>query len=329
MTREPMRRREFITLLGGAAVAWPLAARAQQPAVPVIGFLNSQSFEQWSGRVAAVRRGLDEAGYVEGRNVAIQYRWAENRVELLPSLAVDLVGRQVQVIVASGGDDVAKAAIAATSSIPIVATFAEDPVDRGFVASLNRPGGNVTGVSLFTSTLVAKQFDLLHQAVPGSGAIAVVWNSGSKRLTETVEAAALALGEKLLILNVSNEREIDAAFAAIIRQSARALFVVPNPLFITERRQFVSLAAKHRLPAMYYTREFTEAGGLMSYANNREDDYRQLGVYVGRVLKGAKPADLPVTQPTKFELFINLKTMKALGLELPPKVLALANEVIE
>jgi putative tryptophan/tyrosine transport system substrate-binding protein len=326
-----MRRREFIALLGGAAAAWPLAARAQQPAMPVIGFLNGQSLEQWADQVAAVRKGLSETGYAEGRNLAIEFRFAENRPDRLPELAGDLVRRQVQVIVAGGGDVATRTAMAATSTIPIAASFGGDPIENGFVASLNRPGGNITGVSLFNVELVGKQFEVLRSALPGVmmvGVLANAKNPNTKRLLRAAEAAALKLGLNLHMLTAENDGEIESAFATG-SQSAGALVVVGDPFFTARRSRVVALAARHRIPTMYYQRGFPEVGGLMSYGSNRTEDYRQLGAYAGKILAGAKPADLPIMQPTKFELVINLNAAKVLGLEVPPTLLAIADEVIE
>jgi putative ABC transport system substrate-binding protein len=325
-----MRRRAFIAALGGAA-AWPLAARAQQAAMPVVGFLNGQSLKQWADQLAAVRKGLSETGYAEGRNLAIEFRFAENRPDRLPELAADLVRRQVQVIVASGGDVAARAATAASSTIPIAASFGGDPVETGFVASLNRPGGNITGVSLFNVELVGKQFEVLRSALPGVmmvGVLANAKNPNSKRMLRAAEAAAPKLGLSLRMLTAENDGEVASAFATG-SQSAGALLVIADPFFTAQRSQLVALAARHRIPTMYYQRGFPEVGGLMSYGSYRTEDYRQLGAYAGKILAGTKPADLPVMQPSKLELVINLKTAKALGLDVPAKLLALADEVIE
>jgi putative tryptophan/tyrosine transport system substrate-binding protein len=319
-----MKRRQLITLLGGAA-AWPLAARAQQPAVPVIGFLNGQSAEAWANLTDAFRKGLSESGYTEGRNLRIEFRFAQNRSDRLPGLAADLIKRPVQVIVASGGDVAARAAKAATSTIPIVATFGGDPVESGLVASLNRPGGNVTGVSLFNVELVGKQMEVLHRALPGVTRVAILLNDknpNSKRMLRAAETAAPALAVELLTLTAESDSEMDNAFGAVSQRAAGALIIVGDPLFNARRGQLVALAARHRIPTMYFGREFPEVGGLMSYASSRMEDYRQLGIYAAKILNGTKPADLPVMQPSKLELVINLKTAKALGLDLPDRSLA-------
>jgi putative tryptophan/tyrosine transport system substrate-binding protein len=325
-------RREFITLLGGAA-AWPLAARAQQRALPVIGFLNSQSPDGLADRLRGFCQGLKEAGYVEGESVSIEYRWAQNELDRLPGLATDLVRRQVAVIVAGGGSSPAVAAKAATAMIPIVFAAPEDPVRLGLVASLGRPGGNATGVNFFVGELVAKQFGLLRELLPSAIRIAVLINpANAARASATVaevEAAAPALGLQIQIFNASTIREIYAAFAAIVRERPDGLFVGPDPYFVVRRVQLANLAARHGLPALYFARDLAEAGGLMSYGTDISDAYRQVGIYTGRILKGAKPADLSVVQSTKFELVINSGTAMMLGLEVPPTLLARADEVIE
>jgi putative ABC transport system substrate-binding protein len=326
-----VKRREFITLVGGAA-AWPLAAGAQQPAMPVVGSLHTASPEKYEPQLRAFQLGLKEASYVEGRNVAIEYRWGEGQVERLPALAADLVKRQVAVIAAMGGDTTALAAKAATASIPIIFENGSDPIKSGLVTSLNRPGGNVTGVSLFAGTLDAKRLELIHELVPQVAAIAVLSNplvaEAEARLTDLKEAAR-TLGLRLVYLRVRSEHEFDTVFATIADEKAGALFVEGSPFFVSRADHLVALATRHALPAIYAWREFVSAGGLMSYGTNLLNAYRQTGLYTGRILKGEKPADLPVMQPTKFELVINLKTAKALGLAIPDKLLALADEVIE
>ena len=330
-----MKRREFITLLGGAgasAAALPLPARAQQSAMPVIGFLSSVASGPSAHMVAALNQGLGEAGFVEGRNIAIEYRWAEGQYDRLPALAAELVRRKVSVIVAAGGDRPTLAAKSATSTIPIVFTGSDFPVKIGLVASLNRPGGNVTGMSLFTSELELKKFALLRGLAPNIPLIAVMVNPNNPSAETDIkdlQKAADAVAQKILILKAGSEQEVDAAFDLIIRQHGNALLVAHDPFFNSRREQLIGLAARHRLAAMYEFREFVVAGGLMSYGSRITDNYRGAGVYAGRILKGEKPASLPVQQPTKLELVINLKTARTLGLSIPDKMLALADEVIE
>jgi putative ABC transport system substrate-binding protein len=326
-----MRRREFITLLGGAA-AWPLAARAQQPAMPVIGFLNTTSPDVSTDLLRAFRQGLKDTGYLEGENVAIEYRWAEDQYDRLPELAADLVRRRVAVIAATGNMATALAAKARTTTIPIVFMNSGDPVQAGLVASLNRPGGNVTGVSNMAVELGAKQLGLLHELVPGDALIAVLVNPNSP-ITESFIAdlrlAASAIGRQIEILTATTNREIDAAFAGLTQKKIRALVVGLDTLFLSRRVQLITLTTRHAVPTMHPVREDVEADGLMSYGPSIIDAYRLVGVYTARVLKGEKPADLPVIQPTKFELVIKLKTAKALGITVPPTLLARADEVIE
>jgi putative ABC transport system substrate-binding protein len=328
-----MNRREFITLLGGAVAAWPLAARAQQPAMPVIGFLHFGSSEPYAHLTAAFRQGLNEAGYVEHRNVAIDYRWAETQQDRLPELAADLVRRRVAVIVATPAGAIS-AAKAATADIPIVFATGTDPVRAGFVASLNRPDGNATGVYTFITALAAKRLGLLRELVPTARRVAM-FASGTpgvgslEAAKEDARAAAAAMGLAIDIFEAKTNREIDAAFAAIAQNRADVLLVNPSPLYIGRRVQIVSLAMRDRLPAIYPLREFADVGGLMTYGTSQRDEYRKMGVYAGRILKGAKPADLPVEQSTKFEFIINLQTARALGLDVPPGLSARADEVIE
>jgi putative ABC transport system substrate-binding protein len=326
-----MIRREFITLLGGAAAAWPLAARAQQ-ALPVIGFLHIASSDGNPDRLRAFRQGLKEAGFEEGENVVIVYRWAENQVDRLPTLAADLVSRRVAVISATGLP-AAFAAKAATVTLPIVFVAPEDPVKLGLVASLAHPQGNLTGINFFASELAAKRLEFLLELLPGATRVAVLVEPGNSESTAStlrdVEAAARGTRLRIQAFNTSSSSDIDAAFAGFVRERPDALLVASSPFFTDRRIQLALLAAVHRLPAIYPWREFVEAGGLISYGANLRDTYRQLGVYAGRILKGAKPADLPVVQSTKFELVINHQTAKILNLTVPPTLLATADEVIE
>ena len=326
-----MGRREFVALLGGAA-AWPLTARAQQPAMRVIGLLGSTSFADRPYLLAAFRESLNALNFVEGKNVVFEYRWAEGQYGRLPALAAELVRRRVDVVVAPGPPACALAAKAATPSIPIVFMTGGDPIMLGLVASLNRPGGNLTGVSLFNVALVPKQLELVRELVPKAGLVAALVNPSNPN-TETeqreLEAAAGALGLEVDVLRASSERDFPAAFAMISQRRAGAVIVSYDAFFASMRDQLVRLAARYSLPAIYHWRDYTESGGLMSYGTNVEDAYRQTGIYVGKILQGAKAADLPVWQQTKFELVINLKTAKALGLDVPPTLLARADEVIE
>ena len=327
-----MRRREFITLLGGAAVAWPLSARAQQPAMPVIGFLNPTTPEALAEPMRGLRQGLKDAGYVEGENLTIEYRWADNQAERLPAMAAELVRRRVSLIVATGGGQAPLAAKAATTALPIVFNTADDPVNLGLVASLAQPGGNVTGVSILSTELTAKRLELLHALAPNAIRIAVFINPGepaSDVVLRELEAAGVAIGLQTRILRTSTGREIDAAFASFVHERPDALFFAGSALFLSRRVQLSLLAAFHRVPAIFSLRELAEAGGLMSYGASLRDAYRQVGVYAGRILKGAKPTDLPVVQASKFELVINGQTARMLGLTVPPTLLATADEVIE
>jgi putative ABC transport system substrate-binding protein len=327
-----MRRRKFITLVGGAAV-WPLGARAQQAATPVIGFLNSISPDGYTDRLRAFRQGLKDTGYTEGENVTIEYRWADGQLDRLPALAAELVRRQVTVIATSGGDAATLAAKAATTTIPITFIVGEDPVRLGLVVSLARPSGNLTGINLFIGELAAKRLELLRALVPAATRVAVLVNPADTANAETqmrgVEAAARPLGLQIQVVSASTSQEIDAVFATFARERPDALFVNTSPFFTNRRVQLALLAAHHSIPTAYATREQVEAGGLMSYGANLNEAWRQLGLYTGRVLKGAKPADLPVVQASKFELVINHQTARMLGLTVPPTLLALADEVIE
>jgi len=324
-------RRELLAALGGAAVSWPLAARAQQPAMPVIGYLNNGSPESDVPRLTGLRRGLNQTGYVEGRNLMIEYRWAGNQADRLPELAADLVQLRVAVIVATGTPP-ALAAKAASTSIPIVFGVGADPVPLGLVASLNRPGGNLTGFNAYSGELGAKGLALLHELVPSAAMIGVLANPNNpipERMTRDVVAAAPVIGLKVQILKASTDREIDAAFASLVQARTGALLVGGDNFFNSRIEQIVGLAARHAIPTMYQLPEFVVAGGLISYGTSLIEEYRQVGLYTGRILKGEKPADLPIIQATKLELSINLKTAKALGLQIPDRLLALADEVIE
>jgi putative tryptophan/tyrosine transport system substrate-binding protein len=327
-----MRRREFITLLGGAVAAWPLGAHAQQPAMPVIGYLSARAPETDVPMLAAFRRGLSETGYAEGKNVTIEYRWGRGQYDRLPALAEDLARRQVAVIVTGGGENVALAAKAATAKIPIVANLAEDPVRFGLVASLNRPGGNITGVTSLLGAQGAKQLGLLRELVPQAAVIGMLVDSNmpwAESLTTNTQAAARAVGLQLVVLGASTERDIDAALATFVQQRASALLITASPFFFTQADYLITLVARHALPAVYWRREIADAGGLMSYGSSTAELYGQVGVYAGKILNGAKPADLPVLQPIRFEFVINLKTAKALGVKFSDNLLSLADEVID
>jgi putative tryptophan/tyrosine transport system substrate-binding protein len=327
-----MNRRELITLLGGAAAAWPLAASAQQSAMPVIGFLSSRSAGDSARVVAAFREGLAETGYVDGRNAAIEFRWAQGEFDRLPALAAELVRRPVAVLAAVGGFQTPRAAQAATNAIPIVFGIGEDPVKEGLVPNFNRPGANVTGATFFTALLGAKRLGLLRDLVPKAEMVGLLVNqhtSQGQGQIRDVQQAARDLGLRLLVLNGGSDENIETAFAGLAAQGVAALLVGADPFFDTRRDQLIALVARHRVPAVYQFRDYALAGGLMSYGANITDLYRQVGLYVGRILKGEKPADLPVMLPTKFELVINLKTAKALGIDISANLLTLADEVIE
>jgi putative tryptophan/tyrosine transport system substrate-binding protein len=327
-----MRRRAFISLLGGAAAAWPLAARAQQPTMPVIGFLSSASAGAFAHLVSGFRRGLQGMGFVEGHNVAVEYAWAEGRYDRLPELAENLVRREVSVIVTSGGDNPSLAAMAATSTIPVVFVVGSDPVRIGLVASLARPGGNATGVNIFTAELAEKRFGLVNDAIPTATTFAVLTNPNfppAMSNAKQSEDAGRRVGKEVVVFHASNESDIDSAFARMAAARPGALLVSADPFFNSRREQIVALAARYAFPAIYEWREFVEVGGLMSYGTDLVEAYRLQGAYAGRVLKGEKPADLPVVQLSKFQLIINLNTARVLGLAIPPGVLAIADEVIE
>jgi len=324
-----MRRREFITLFGGAA-AWPVAARAQQAAMPVVGFFRSTKADGFAHLVAALRKGLNETGYADGKNVAIEYHWANDRPDRLAPLAADLVRRKAAVIVANS--NAAHAAKAATTTIPIVFATGSDPVKDGLVASLNRPGGNLTGVVFITGELGAKRLELFRQLVPKATTIGMLVNpntSETERERREVQAAAQAIGQQLVVFEVTSGRDIETAFATFVQRGGGGLLVGTGPFMNSNREQIVALAARHHIPTMYPLRESVDAGGLMSYGTSQSDAYRQAGIYAGRILKGEKPADLPVIQSTKFEFVLNLKTAKALGLDVPPTLLALTDDVVE
>jgi putative tryptophan/tyrosine transport system substrate-binding protein len=327
-----VKRRDFMTLLGGSA-AWPLAAGAQQSARPTIGFLHSASVAAFADLVAAFRKGLSEVGFIEGQNVTIEYRWGEGHNERLPTLAAELVRRRVDVIVTPVSTAATLAAKAATATIPIVFVIGADPVKIGLVASLNRPGGNATGMSDIGVELGAKRLALLHELLPGAARFAVLVNPDNPFITEPfvtgLQTAALAIGRQIEVASASTNSEIDTAFATLVQKRADAFLISPDALFVTRRVQLITLAARHALPALYHRREFAGGGGLMSYGSDLADQFRQTGIYTGRILKGEKPAEMPVQLPTKFELVVNLQTAKTLGIEVPATLLARADEVIE
>jgi ABC-type uncharacterized transport system substrate-binding protein len=327
-----MRRREFITLLGGAAAGWPFAARAQQQTMPVVGFLSSRSPAEAASDLSAFRRGLGQTGYFEGKNVTIEYRWAEGHYDRLPVMAAELVARQVAAIAAVGGEPSGLAAKAVTTTIPIVCSLGGDAVKAGLVTQLNRPGGNITGVSILGAEMGPKRLELAHQLIPKATALAVLINPKySPGLAEArdMDVAAHSLGLQLTVLDASGESEIDRAFAVFAEHKLDALIINTDPFLLGQRQQIVQLAARHNIPAVYFLREFVDAGGLMSYGPSVANSYRQVGIYVGRILQGENAGDLPVVQPTKFDLVINLRTASALGLEIPTNLLVSADEVIE
>ena len=327
-----IKRREFITLLAGAAAAWPLAARAQQPAVPVVGILASVSPAPYAGFIAAIKEGLQQTGYIEGRNVTIEYRWAEGHYDRLPQQAIELVDRGVAVIILVGGGPTIAVAKAATATIPIVFVMGDDPVKSGAVTALNRPGGNATGVNLLTVAMEAKRLQLLHELVPNVAVVAIIVNPNNPQAAEQLQdlqAAARTLGAEVEVFKAGSPSDIDTAFASLVGRRAGALLVAADAFFNTRREQFVVLTARHALPAIFHFREFAAAGGLMSYGPSLTDAYRQEGIYAGRILKGEKPAEMPVQQAVKIELVINLQTARALGLTIPLPLLGRADEVIE
>jgi putative tryptophan/tyrosine transport system substrate-binding protein len=327
-----MRRRDFIKVIAGSATSWPLAALAQQPALPAVGFLGTTTADDFADRIAAFREGLKEVGYVEGRNVVVEYRWPEGNYDRLAMLAADLVHRRVAVIAAVGGDPSPVAAKAATSTIPIVFSIGGDPVRLGLVANLNRPGGNITGVSFLFSELGAKRLGLLHELLPKASVIGMLVNptfADAETYISDTKEAALPLGLQIHAVKASTADDFDTAFAALAQQKTDALLLANDAFFLSERRKLIALAARYAIPAVYFFREFVVDGGLMSYSTSLTQAYRQVGIYTGKILNGAKPADLPVVLPTKFEFAINLKTAKTLGLTFPPGLLAIADEVIE
>jgi putative ABC transport system substrate-binding protein len=327
-----MRRRDLIAMIGGAAAGWPLAVRAQQPVMPVIGFLSSRSPGEAAPVIAAFRQGLGETGYFEGKNVTIEYRWAEGHYDRLPALAAELVGRKVAVIAATGGEPSAFAAKGATQTIPIVFTIGGDPVKVGLAASLGRPGSNATGVTFFFSLLGTKRLEMLHELVPKATMFAILVNPNSPSAAgdaKGVQATARSIGLELMVLNAATERDLEIAFATVVQQRAEALIIGDDPFLIVQRDKIVALAAYHAVPTAYFSREFAEAGGLISYGTSIANGYRQAGIYTAQILKGAQPSDLPIVQPINFDLVINLKTAKTLGLTVPQTLLVRADEVIE